>query len=155
MGAWLGWTDQNKAEAKRLFIEEARSYTEICKALNAPSRSAVCGKLHRMGVVRSDSAVSASRIVHVRRQVAAAQHVRPAAPPKPRPEPAPAPTRVTPPPPAPPTGGKSLVELRATDCRYPTAGAGADTRYCGGFAVDPTHPWCREHEAVVFKPSKP
>jgi GcrA cell cycle regulator len=41
------WTDENVAEARRLWLEGA-SATQICVAIGCESRNAVIGKIHRM-----------------------------------------------------------------------------------------------------------
>ena len=47
--------------------------------------------------------------------------------------------------------GRPLTALPARACRYPIAGQGADTLFCG----EPGHPWCASHRAIVYRPADP
>lgn len=50
---WGGWTDEIVALAKRLYIDEGMSGSLVAKKIGAPSRNSVCGKVWRMGWIRS------------------------------------------------------------------------------------------------------
>lgn len=60
---WTGWTDELEAEASRLY-REGISASEIAKAIGAPSRDAVIGKLYRQGVTRSPAAAARAQAAH-------------------------------------------------------------------------------------------
>lgn len=159
----LPWTDERNDTARRLYLE-GQSASQVARQLGGGvTRNAVIGKLARMGVRRGVIAATMSVV----RNLAP----RPRPPPtKPRPEPAAhtplaarqrkldsmrAATAATPAPSG-PLGGKTLLDLRSTDCRYTLDGPiGAEQRFCAGFAPDVLHPWCPTHRAIVYTQAKP
>lgn len=131
------WDDSNIEQAKTLWLE-GYSATQIARTLDGDlTRSAVIGKLNRLGVKRP-----ATRITQVR----TARRNRPAALRKPRP------TYRTPSPiiaePEPVYTGKP-VHLTATGnrlCKFVLD----DHGMCCGAPVKPGKPWCRAHYARVY-----
>ncbi len=51
-------------------------------------------------------------------------------------------------------GGATLPDLRPRACRFPVAGEGVDTLFCGA-PVKPETSWCPHHHARVFLPTRP
>lgn len=160
------WPEEWVKMMKTLWAE-GQSAAEIAKAISASgtggshvSRTAVTGKLYRLGLTKSDKGV------------------RPA--PKVAPEPSRVPaikaegqTKLTmrvfggngrtiersPSLPLPlilPTGPKrtntDLLSLRAFQCRYVVRGHGADAVFCGEKTTTEASSWCPEHHARCIQP---
>jgi hypothetical protein len=118
------WSSDRAAELWR----EGHSAGEIAKIVGA-SRSAVIGKLRRLGVTRAVRSPSVS--------------LRPASP-----TPSPRKTKPSPPP---KLVGKprwmEITELRAGVCRYPRE-TESGVRFCGGATGSLSSSWCPAHKRI-------
>lgn len=63
MSSGFDWTDERIADLKRLNAE-GLSHTQVAKRLGAPSRNAVAGKLHRLGLSRPKPEAAALGALH-------------------------------------------------------------------------------------------
>ncbi len=150
--AWLGWTDDNVATTKRLFLE-GKSATEISGVIHAPTRNAVIGKLHRLGLTKSDKprTVAAERVPRAPRPRVAppppATSAR--APVMPRVEASPIPIFAV----GDIAERPTLVQLQRRGCRWPLGETtGAEQRFCGCPQASDDGPYCLEHASNSRKP---
>jgi len=137
----MSWTDERIETLRRLWAE-GLSASQIATTLGGVSRNAVIGKIHRLGLsgrVKTTKARPARSGLGGGRSVAAA---RPSAPParvmavgaaavkvveREAPLAAPTPAEVVP-----LHGGVSLLDLKASSCRWPLGDpASEDFRFCG------------------------
>ena len=143
----FSWTDHRIALLKRRFNEKA-SAAQIASELGpGVSRSAVLGKMHRLGLSRMDKS-------------------------GPKPEPRPvspkqaalAPVNFPPPPERRPTsshlgpeGGVAIIDLRNDDCRWPVGSPAGDEpmRYCGASVAMATRKvglcYCTTHMGQAYQ----
>lgn len=164
------WSDDRIATLKRLW-DAGESASQIALEIGATSRNAVIGKIHRLGLQRSEEAQRATVKAAMDRRYGTGPRVRPIraprapAPPKP-PKRVPAPilgiarngsvfekTRVEkslPPIPAniwQPLAGVtpvSILDLKATHCRWPLELQGEEyPHFCGAMAIGGA--WCPSH----------
>ena len=167
----MTWTDARVALISRLWAEGV-SASGIAEALGEVSRSAVLGKLHRLGLLGSRVPASAPRRYEARAQASAAAHglapqtpatqvVRPAAAQIAAPPRASAP----PTPPSSPWREAAFKPLAGTaprpwltrepgECAFPVGGEGEATVSC----CAPTRrgsAYCTAHHAIVFKSVAP
>lgn len=141
------WNDERVARLKVLWAE-GLSCSKIAAELGGATRNAVIGKVTRLGLdkrgktparrgsnrVEARNRQRSSRVAaHMPRRVA--QALAPELPALPEEDP-----RSLPP-------LRTFDELKPNECRYPT-GNGAAMRFCGRDG----HPWCRQHEQVVYTP---
>lgn len=174
----MSWTDERVETLRKLWLE-GLSATQIANALSCGvTRSAVIGKLHRLGLN-----------VKARPGGAKAAQPKPAPVLKSRPKPA-APASALPevPPmrafnehpeearkgkndigdeeraeivkradaPAPASQHVTIMELRESMCRWPLGDpASPDFRYCGDVAPIGEGPYCKFHMKVAYVPSRP
>jgi GcrA cell cycle regulator len=136
------WDEERIARLCELW-REGRSAAEIARALGGVTRSAVLGKLHRLGLARGrDGGEPAGR--PARRSPA------PAATPKRRRLPPPIPAR--PAPEAELPGLCRLVELPRRACRWPIGDPMAtDFRFCG--RASSRGAYCEVHARLAYRPA--
>lgn len=152
--AW-SWTDERVQTLRRLHAAHATT-PEIVKATGAPTRNAVLGKIHRLGMAETRAP-------------------RPKPPPQPK-APKPNLERVVrifdrggaglerrevylmppikePPPPKKAIGRCSLLDLRGDSCRWPIGDVGKpDFVFCGDTKIDGT-PYCDYHCRIAYQPA--
>jgi GcrA cell cycle regulator len=167
--AWqsqFAWTDEAVARLRRLWTDEQRSAGHIANSFGC-SRSAITGKVNRLGINRCRAAKPGSRKIK-------APKVKPMPrnpvgnfrkPPKPvpsaamkfgvggngvRPKPAiPVIERIE------PAGKKTLLQLLHHDCRFGIGDPQSDGfRFCAE-AVKPGSVYCPAHHARCYSPSPP
>ena len=135
------WTT---SQVRRLVVlwNERASAKRIARILGPEfTRSAVVGKLFRMGLRRTDEQRSEAQSVGGRRSQA---RLRPPSLP-PMPLPPPAPCAVVP-------RLIGILELRRSSCRWPY-GVGEETRFCGHPASAGSY--CLAHRAIAYGESLP
>jgi GcrA cell cycle regulator len=149
------WTDDKVAEAKRLYVEEGFSATQVCGMIGAVSRNAVIGIAHRQGWARSplkglENNRSASRArgpraapKQTRRRpldgLTFTGHAKPKQQYQERPQPASGPIDSP--------NAKVWTERAFGECAYPISGEGADTVSC---ANPCSGSYCPAHAAVMY-----
>ena len=140
------WTARTEALAAQMW-KDGHSAKEIVPFVGK-SRSAVIGKLHRMGLQHGNRAEAVKRNQERELARAARERVRGAvkaerkpAPPKPVKPAGPLKAVIKPIKP----GGIALEELTATSCRWPITD-NSPHRFCGCKAKD--GPYCPEHTAM-------
>lgn len=172
------WSEEAKTDLRKWYVLDGMSASQIAKALAGKykqpvSRSAVIGKLHRLGVSQEvrESRPSAPKAVSVApvretptrvlRQTAVKLAPAPAAPAKPSttapinpapvaPMPEPAPELVV--------VGQAVVllDLKSACCKYPVgptppAGEMHLQLFCAAETGDSIRPYCDKHERVAWK----
>jgi GcrA cell cycle regulator len=153
-----GWTDERIKEMRRLWID-GRSASQIARALGGGlSRCAVQGKLHRLGLKKSDQAAKITcETANIGRKIAAKKQmtgngakramkfgepvsavVRP--PRKPKPDPV--------------YDGEpvSVIDVKNCHCRWPVMAGEEFTGFCG--APKMSGAYCGKHAEVAFMPAK-
>lgn len=122
------WTDERIAELIRLW-RNGNSVAHIARVIGHPSRSAIIGKVHRLGLQR----VRKSRPEHSRSPEVTM--------PKPKPKPAlPRPPAATP-----IRDGIGVMDLTHDMCRWPYGDVRAEgVTFCGRPALE-GRSYCREH----------
>jgi GcrA cell cycle regulator len=154
----MTWTDARIAELSRLWGAGV-SASGIAEALGEVSRSAVLGKLHRLGLLGSRKPASAPR----RFEGAAARPPRASADPARQP---PRPTSPAEPPlPSSPWREAVFAPLQGTtprpwlsrefgECAFPAAGEGEGVLSCCAPAR-PRSAYCAAHHRIVFRAVSP
>lgn len=141
----MDWSEERTATLKKLWLE-GLSASQVARHLGGVSRSAVIGKVHRLGItvretpvrqrtitVRSPSRVAVRRPV---RETTAAPHVAA------RPERTEADLL--------PTSG--ILELGAHSCRWPIGNPeGDDFGFCGRPKLTVRGAYCEQHTAGAFR----
>jgi GcrA cell cycle regulator len=159
------WTDERVTRLRELWAL-GWSASQVCKELGATSRSAVCGKVNRLGMSNSpERSLITQTISNAPRRVAR----RTRAAPKPRTPRAdvaasgivrraearrrdPGHAALPPPPPIDVTNARPWTTRRFGECAFPVAGEGADTLSC----CAPTEgTYCPAHHAVMVRPDQP
>lgn len=145
----IEWTDEQVAIVKRMWAENA-TLTEIADAIPGATRSAVSGKVRRLGLAYKTS--EETRAINKRAGLvreAEKRAVRKKTEPPIKPEPPPPPptaARIS----FAPTGGKVLTDLKPSDCRWPIGDPQRlDFRFCGAERLF-DGPYCEGHAAVAF-----
>lgn len=64
------WTPE-RIERLKVLNAEGRSYSQIAKAMSAPSRNAVGAKLYRLGLTKNEALTRSAKVHHARRRHAA------------------------------------------------------------------------------------
>jgi GcrA cell cycle regulator len=112
-GPASGWTNERIETARRMYLDEGCSASQIARAIGGVTRNAVIGLLHRRGFRRTNDGLKASLS-------SASINLRPVRMFRAKPKVALALKPVAPPPPSAPTGpGKSLLDLGHHECRWP------------------------------------
>lgn len=141
------WTDERVEELKALF-EHGVTAGQIKREMQAPSRNAVLGKLHRLGLHRDVT----ERGEQTRKGIASAG---PRKPRQPRPRAAavsaPAPSPAAPPRAPAPAQPCSLLKLTNESCRWPISDAPPHT-FCGAREADFRSgvPYCCWHTRMAY-----
>jgi GcrA cell cycle regulator len=144
------WSEALIARASELWLA---GFTggEIGRRLGL-SRSAIMGKLRRLGLLRNDRRPRvpirrAARLLKTTEQVS-----KPPQKPKKRqntrPLPPPEPYKAPPPPPLPPIGSFGLLDLRHGHCRWPGPQDRAPWTFCGAPQLFDSS-YCSEHHAMA------
>lgn len=150
------WTAKNVALLRRLWAAGDTASVIAAKIGHGVTRSAVLGKVHRLGLpMRSGPDVESARLtsrLHMRRKRKATlaqkmglgqtAHIAPLA------------AKISDPLPMPPPEPKSasavkFESLEAHQCRW-VWGEGADRGFCGEKTIPGTS-WCQAHHARVFR----
>jgi GcrA cell cycle regulator len=141
------WADEARVERLKELWADGRSASDIATLLGEVTRSAVLGKVHRLGLPGRKTTSRQPRrsprrsgSVHFLRQTPA-RFVRPA----------------TPLPPAPPPHEAALMlslrQLRADQCHWPIGDPkAADFGFCGCKKA-PGVPYCEHHAAIAYNPA--
>lgn len=143
----MGWTDERVTTLRKLWAE-GLSASQVAKQMGGLTRSAVCGKVHRLGLVgRGHQPSSADVVKRICTRRTTKPHARPRAK-----ESFPAPTPL-PPPDVLGAVDPTLTTLRlnAFTCRYPI-GDPQDSAftYCGR-TCDEESPYCRDHKRLCYQ----
>jgi hypothetical protein len=149
----FAWTPARVTELRRMFAE-GKTRTEMSVALGTPSRSAVSGKLSRLGLKHDIEFVRArrragGRRVRVRAKAVQAPPLAPGAPARPARAPA------IPEPPS--LYRRRLVDLTNESCRWPVT-EDHPHRFCGMPEADLANriPYCRYHRRLAYRrPGEP
>lgn len=181
MSAVSEWTEEQVALLKTWWLEEGRSAREIAEALAARSpyvrfsRSAVIGKVYRLGLKRQEASSVAlenrKRAWDGRRKTrnnlddtnlartvrAAVRKVKTPSPPKviapPTPESvAVEPIRLAP---AMEPGSRTILTVRYGECRWPLGDPRSLTFSLCGCKAKEGAPYCDEHHARAYQPKRP
>lgn len=148
------WTPEIIERVTQLWTTGNVSASDICREIGCPSRSALLGKVHRLGLTKGPQPPSAYKLeaarraehrdrLHRDRQTRFRANVEelarePMAPFAPRPIAAPCESRPC-----------SLIELTEASCRWPSGDVGeADFHFCG--AITEAHPYCTAHRAMAY-----
>ncbi|WP_297508042.1 GcrA family cell cycle regulator [uncultured Caulobacter sp.] len=141
----MDWSEERTATLKKLWLE-GLSASQVARQLGGVSRSAVIGKVHRLGITvrevpvrqRTTGARSPSRI----------QARRPSRETTVAPRVAPRPERVEEE--LPPTSG--ILDLGAHSCRWPIGNPeGDDFGFCGRPKLSTRGAYCEQHTAGAFR----
>ena len=128
------WTDEMTETAKRMWTDGCNA-DQIGRSINK-SRSAVLGRLHRLGIKRVAPQVGGAEI---KRTVQVGDRLRKKLLP---------PVKAA----APSEGGIGVMDLKYwSTCAYPIAGSGEDLRYCG--AASNGGVYCPTHQKIMYQPS--
>lgn len=141
----MDWSEERTATLRKLWLE-GFSASQVARQLGGVSRSAVIGKVHRLGITARETPVrqrtitlrSPSRVAVRRplRETTAAPHVAP------RPERTEADLL--------PTSG--ILELGAHSCRWPIGNPeGDDFGFCGRPKLTARGAYCEQHTAGAFR----
>jgi GcrA cell cycle regulator len=150
----MTWTDARVALLTRLWTE-GLSASAVAQTLGEGiSRSAVLGKLQRLGLLKTRRAASPPRPVAGETadgdgKLAAAFRLRRTPP---RREPPPSPWKAQAFRPLPGTTPRDWLSRRAGECAFPVGGEGETTRSCCAPCA-PFSAYCPSHRAVVFRPA--
>jgi hypothetical protein len=152
------WTDAKTAEAKRLYVTEGFSATQVAVMVGATSRNAVIGKAHRenwqrdpLKALENNRASSRARGPRpapkgVRRRpldgLTFTGHAKPKQQYQERPQPSVGPIDSP--------NAKVWTERGRFECAFIVEGEGADATACCNRAWRKSS-WCRDHHAVVFQ----
>ncbi len=146
------WTPERVDQLKALFAEDLTA-GQIHREMGAPTRCAVLGKLHRLGLKRDDS--RAVRIVRMRQGIASAGSRREArSTPFSKPRAVAAPPIAPAPPPTPaPAKPCGLLELTNETCRWVVSGEGEPFLFCGALEADISNkvPYCPAHHRIAYR----
>lgn len=148
------WTDE-RVETLKAMWANGRSAAEIARALKGPSRAAVIGKIHRLGLSGEGRGPAAEPRAYK----------EPSAP-KSKPPRVPFTAAVPAPPPSSPAysakagafrplpGSKPLplAQLRPLQCRWPIDAEGGATLFC---CQDTSGVYCATHAAMAVNPTQP
>ncbi len=154
----MSWTDERIATLKHMW-QDGHSAGRIAIELGGVTRSAVIGKVQRLGLAGRSTRVTrppgrprtttlrvpAPRLRPAARSLAAVQTREVvSAPIAPEPPPVDTPDDVAP-------SRCSLMDLKRESCRWPIGDPGeADFGFCGGKAVDGL-PYCAHHAGRAYK----
>jgi GcrA cell cycle regulator len=130
----MTWTAERIETATRLW-SEGFSGSQVAAALGV-TRNAAIAKLHRLGVIGTTHRIT--KVAKVRKTRSDAGTLRDGGPDM-LPEPLPA-ALIN----APPPKHLTIMQLTSRTCRWPTAGQGAETKFCGHRAVDGSS-YCDAH----------
>lgn len=144
----VNWDDERNIEALKAMWTDGLSCAQIAKAIPGATRSAIIGKVHRLGL---EGRARPSRPM-TKRAPAEPRPPRPApkrvAPPRPIPEPQPA---AEPQPVGELEGTATVLELASHMCKWPIGDPQRESfRYCGRARGE--GPYCAHHARVAFKP---
>jgi GcrA cell cycle regulator len=149
------WSDARIALLKELWLSGITG-GEIGRRLGL-SRSAIMGKLRRLGLLRQDRPrMPMRRVARLLKNTSNSEQAIPVPKPVPkkvphkrnkRPLAPPEPYQAPPPPPEPPIGRFSLLDLRAGHCRWPN-GERPDYRFCGAPQLFDSS-YCSDHHAMA------
>ncbi len=137
-----GWSDARLTRLLELWNARL-SAAQIARQLgDGLTRSAVVGKLFRMGLTRESAERNAARAdgarqSHRKQRTAKGRPFNP----KPAPLPPPSPCQVRP-------LMTGILELQPSSCRWPCAAA-AETRFCG-HVKQAGSPYCPDHRRIAY-----
>lgn len=139
------WTDERIEKLKQLYADNL-SCSQIAYHLGGITRNAVIGKIHRMGLQRCGGVKPPrpKRVEKPRPNCIRYGVVRIAAPRVPDVRPTAESIE------APRSLGLSIIEVRATQCHYPTSADNESFACCGNPVA--TGPYCAAHAAIVYAP---
>lgn len=143
------WTDENEAELRRLWAE-GKSASQVAKAIGAPTRNTVIGKVSRLGLQRGMSRAEVAREGGAARAKQKRGTAKPAAfrplqfaPPRRPPVPRPIPAFGI---------GTPFLDLPVDGCRYAVTPDDVETHlFCGAPRAE-GKPYCEGHCGVAFRP---
>lgn len=144
------WTAERIEQLKALHAAD-NSASQIAEVMGAPSRSAVIGKLHRLGLHRGEKHKANNRVPAPKRpRKPAPKAMRPLViPAAVRPVSAPAPVDLPRPDEALPESRLlSLFDLRATTCRWPLGDPQKPGFAFCGADCDPARSYCETHRLL-------
>ncbi len=140
------WTAE-RVETLKAHFAAGLSAEQIYRAMHAPSRCSVGGKLYRLGLQRgrTPTGISPSTIARAPRRKTV-QRARLTPPPAPKPAPARAPAPAHPNP-------CGLLELTNETCRFPIAPEGEPYVACGALEADVSKgvPYCTAHMRLCYR----
>ena len=141
----LLWTDERVDELRRMWAEGMSSGL-IAGTLGGVTRSAVIGKINRLGLQRTKTATRIRRPYRGRNSKPA-----PMAPVAVKAKPVPAIAVEPLPPPTPVVGQKSFAELDRYDCKFPVGDDTATMLFCGEPQAAGM-PYCARCCRIAFQP---
>ncbi len=142
------WTPERVAELTRLWAEHSLTAEQIARQMGLPSRHAVIGKVHRLGlpgrlvqVAHHEYWQPGGKRASPKPSVASHSPKPPKVAPMPQPKTTPAPEATTTP--------VRLVDAGPNICRFPMwqERGWPDLPICGA----PGYPWCSKHRRVVYQ----
>lgn len=142
----VNWDDDRNIDLLKEKWAEGLSCAQIAKEIPGATRSAIIGKVHRLGLA---GRANPSRPTTTRKPV---EPRRPAAPrPPPAPKPPPPDTVEKAAPVEELAGTATVFELASHMCKWPIGEPGDDSfRYCGRRRGE--GPYCEHHTRLAYKP---
>ncbi len=130
------WTEERTDRMKAMWLGGCSAGVIARELGEGVSRSAVCGKAHRLGLMGRGKTTKTVPRKAMRNRIQSLRVVDglPPEPPKPA-----APALMLP-----------LPKLTTTTCRFPMEGRGADTLFCGHVCTDGGS-YCAHHHRIVYR----
>jgi len=150
------WNDDNIKILVKMW-QAGHTASEISRELKVVSRSAILGKLHRIGKSgRVKPSRPAKKTIHNVRGSTSRKTLKPSVPRSPR---VAAPARPALPPiePVPMADGSFATILTITDymCKWPIGDPSKDEfKFCGRKTDDAEEPYCKAHSSVAYQASR-
>ena len=150
------WNEDNIKTLVKMW-QAGHTASEISRELKVVSRSAILGKLNRMGMSgRARPSKPVKKTIHNVKVSTSRKTLKPSVPRSPRPT---APVRPAPPPISPVlmADGSFATILTITDymCKWPIGDPSKDEfRFCGRKTDDAEEPYCKAHSSVAYQASR-
>lgn len=141
----MDWNEERTATLRKLWLEDGLSASQVARQLGGVSRSAVIGKIHRLGItVRETPVRTRTLAVRVARQSPRARAV-PSAPARPAPR-----SQIVVMEDLTPTA--SILGLSTHSCRWPIGNPEAsDFGFCGRETPNKRASYCADHAQGAFR----
>ena len=137
------WTEERTAELKTRWAK-GETGSQIFRAMGAPSRNAIVGKVYRMGldgrinITQKNTRRSSRNAIQLRRRMNGEKGE----------------TMTVDEQPTSFANPRKLMELRDHHCRWPGTGRGIDMLYCAA-PVANGYSYCTAHCRIAFQPYTP